>query len=235
VDPALERAKEAAARRAVEAVRPGERLALGTGTTATYAVRALAQRFPGATFDCVASSDSTATLARSLGISVRALRGDDRFDRMIDGADEVDARLNLTKGGGGALLRERLLAERSAEVVIIVDPTKLVQRLGDRAPIPVEVVPFARPSVEARASQAGFNVTVRRTADGRPYLTDNGNDLLDLRRSTPITDPGATASEVRRWTGVVDVGLFVGIATQVIVGFPDGHVEERRPPGRTTH
>ncbi len=231
MDPALERAKEAAARRAVEAVRPGERLALGTGTTATYAVRALAERFPGVAFDSVASSDATAALARSLGISVRALRGDDRFDRMLDGADEVDDRLNLTKGGGGALLRERLLAERSAEVVILVDPTKLVQQLGERAPIPVEVVPFARPSVEAVASQAGFKVTVRRTAEGRPYLTDNGNDLLDLRPSAPITNPGATASEVRRWTGVVEVGLFVGIATQVVVGFPDGRIEERRPPG----
>ncbi len=233
VDPSLDRAKQAAARRAVEAVRPGERLALGTGSTAGLAVRALAERFPGAAFDCVASSNATAELARSLGIVVRELRADDRFDRMIDGADEVDDRLNLTKGGGGALLREKLLAELSAEVVIIVDPSKLVHRLGARVPIPLEVVPFARPTVERALGQEGFAVAPRRRADGRPYLTDNGNEILDLRPREPLADPARTASELRRRTGVVEVGLFVGIATRVLVGSPDGRVDERRPAERS--
>lgn len=232
MDPAVERAKQAAARRAVEAVRPGERLALGTGSSAEHAVRALAEHFPNATFDCVASSSATAALARSLGIPVRDLRADDRFDRMIDGADEVDDRLNLTKGGGGALLRERILAELSTEVVILVDPSKLVPRLGERAPIPVEVVPFARAVLTRRIGNEGFAVSPRLQTDGRPYLTDNGNEILDLRPTEPLTNPARTADELRRRTGVVEVGLFVGIATQVLVGSPDGRVDERRPVGR---
>ncbi|MCI4373250.1 MAG: ribose-5-phosphate isomerase RpiA [Thermoplasmata archaeon] len=232
MDPALERAKSAAAGKAVEAVRPGERLALGTGSTAAYAVRALAERFPGVRFDCVASSNATADLARSLGIPVRDLRPGDRFDRMLDGADEVDERLNLTKGGGGALLREKLLAELSHEVVILVDPTKLVHRLGERAPIPIEVVPFARPTVEEALGREGFRVALRRIPDGRPFRTDNGNEILDFNPSEPLADPGRTASELRRRTGVVEVGIFVGIATRVLVGSPDGQVVERRPSDR---
>ncbi|MCI4365559.1 MAG: ribose-5-phosphate isomerase RpiA [Thermoplasmata archaeon] len=236
MDPALERAKTAAARRAVEDVRPGERLALGTGSTAAEAVRALAARFPGVSFDCVASSTATEELARSLGIVVRGLRADDRFDRMIDGADEVDDELNLTKGGGGALLREKLLAEHSAEVIILVDPTKLVRHLGERAPIPVEVVPFARASLERAIARDGFSVHARRRDDGRPYLTDNGNEILDLVPATPLHDPVKTLTSLRARTGVVEVGLFLGLADRVLIGFPDGHVEERRRrPGPTAH
>jgi len=145
----LERAKVVAARYAVEHhVRPGLRIALGTGSTAAQAVRAIAERFPDGKFDCVASSRGTEDLARELHIPVRALRGDDRFDLMLDGADEVSPALDMTKGGGGALLREKLLARRSASVVIVVDPSKLVGALGERASIPVEVVPFARPVLE---------------------------------------------------------------------------------------
>jgi ribose 5-phosphate isomerase A len=228
VDPGLDRAKLAAARRAVEGVNLGESLALGTGSTAAHAVRALAERFPGASFDCVASSNETARLASSLRIPMRELRPGDRFDRMIDGADEVDPQWNLTKGGGGALLREKLLAELSDEVVIIVDPTKRVLRLGERVPIPLEVVPFAAPTLAHSIAEEGFIVTPRSGADGRPYLTDNGNRILDLRPPSPLTDPSRVASELRRRTGVVDVGIFVGLATRVLVGFPDGRVEE--PP-----
>jgi ribose 5-phosphate isomerase A len=227
VDPALERAKQAAAERAVEDVRPGERVALGTGSTAAHAVRALAARFPEGAFDCVASSEATAALAASLGIAVRDVRPDDRFDRMLDGADEVDERLDLTKGGGGALLREKFLAELSQQVVILVDPTKLVHHLGERAPVPVEVVPFARPTLAVALARDGFAVQVRPGPDGRPFLTDNGNELLDLRPAQPIDDARRTAERIRSHTGVVEVGLFIGLATRVFVGFPDGHVEER--------
>jgi ribose 5-phosphate isomerase A len=230
VDAPLERAKQAAAERAIAEVRPGERLALGTGSTAAHAVRALAARFPGGGFDCVASSEATAELARSLGIPVRDLRADDQFDRMIDGADEVDERLNLTKGGGGALLREKLLAELSSQVVIVVDPTKLVRRLGERSPIPVEVVPFAAPMLEHAFAREGFTVQLRRRDDRQPFRTDNGNHLLDLRPAQPLEDPRRTASEIEGRTGVVEVGVFVGLASRVFVGFPDGRVDERRPP-----
>jgi len=227
----LERAKAVAARHAVEHhVRPGLRLALGTGSTAAQAVRAIAERFPDGKFDCVASSEATEQLARELHIPVRALRGDDRFDLMLDGADEVTPTLAMTKGGGGALLREKLLARLSATVVIMVDPSKLVGALGERASIPVEVVPFGRPVLERELSAEGYRVRLRLGADGRTFVTDNGNEILDLSPREPITDPLASAEAIRSHTGVVEVGIFAGLASLVVVGFPDGRVEERRPP-----
>jgi ribose 5-phosphate isomerase A len=228
-------AKVAAARRGVEKVRPDMRLALGTGSTAAEAVRALVERFPHVAFDCVASSRATDELAQSLGIPVRALRADDRFDLMLDGADEVTPSLDLTKGGGGALLREKLLARLSREVVILVDPTKLVSHLGERVPIPVEVVPFARVILARRFAHDGYRVRHREGPDGRPYLTDNGNEILDLIPLKPIEDPAATAAALSAPTGVVENGIFVGLATSVLVGHPDGRVDELaksrpRPP-----
>ncbi len=230
----LERAKEAAARAAVEGVRPGMRVALGTGTSAAHAVRALARRFPGTPVECVASSRATEELARSLGLRVRALRPDDRFDLMIDGADEVSPRLDLTKGGGGALFREKLLAELSRSRVIVVDPTKLVDRLGTRARIPVEVVPYARAVLARRFADEGFRVSHRAARGGAPFVTDNGNEILDLAPADPIEDPAALAAALRAPTGVVETGLFVGMADRVLVGRPDGTVDERvRTPPRS--
>jgi ribose 5-phosphate isomerase A len=230
----LAAAKTAAARRGVERVRPDMRLALGTGSTAAEAVRALAEKFPGAPIDCVASSRATEELARSLGLPVRALRADDRFDLMLDGADEVTPSFDLTKGGGGALLREKLLARLSRELVILVDPTKLVQHLGERAPIPVEVVPFARPILEHRFAAQGYGVRLRPGAGGRPYRTDNENEILDLTPGRPIEDAAAAARDLGAPTGVVETGIFVGLASAVLVGHPDGQVDEltQRPAHR---
>jgi ribose 5-phosphate isomerase A len=224
------RAKQVAARRGVERVREGMRLALGTGSTAAAAVRAIHERFPNGSFDCVSSSRATEDLARTLGISVRPLKSDDRFDLMLDGADEVTPNLDLTKGGGGALLREKLLARLSHEVVIMVDPSKLVDRLGTKAPIPVETVPFARTVLAHRFEHDGYRVRHRLGPDGRPYLTDNGNEILDLTPPRPLDDPAATLATLSGATGVVEVGLFVGLATLAIVGYPDGRVEERTRP-----
>jgi ribose 5-phosphate isomerase A len=232
----LERAKRAAARHAVATyVRPGLRLALGTGSTAAYAVRELSERLRNERFDCVASSRATEELAHSLGIEVRPLRGDDRFDIMLDGADEVSPALDLTKGGGGALLREKLLARLSRTVVIMVDPTKLVTALGERKPIPVEVVPFARPVVEREVGAVGFSSRHRLARDGRAFLTDNGNELIDLVPREPLRAPADAERALHGLTGVVETGIFVGLAQRVVVGHPDGHVEERirdGPAGR---
>lgn len=226
----LERAKGVAARHAVEhQVRPGLRLALGTGSTAAQAVRAIAERFPDGKFDCVASSRATEELARGLKIPVRPLRGDDKFDLMLDGADEVSPTLDMTKGGGGALLREKLLARLSSSVVIMVDPSKLVGALGERASIPVEVVPFGRPVLERELAADGYRVRLRLGADGRTFVTDNGNEILDLSPREPIHEPRAAAEAIRRHTGVVETGIFAGLASLVVVGYPDGRVEERRP------
>lgn len=229
----LERAKAVAAHYAVEHyVKPGLRIALGTGSTAAQAVRAMAERFPDGRFDCVASSRATEDLARGLHIPVRPLRGDDRFDVMLDGADEVSPALDLTKGGGGALLREKLLAHRSALFVVLVDPSKLVSALGERASIPVEVVPFARPILERDLADEGYRVRLRVGTDGRLFITDNGNEILDLAPRELIQNPAAAADAIRQHTGIVEVGIFAGMANVVVVGYPDGRTEERRPTPR---
>ncbi|HTT14698.1 MAG TPA: ribose-5-phosphate isomerase RpiA [Thermoplasmata archaeon] len=235
----LEAAKAAAARHAVaKYVRPAQRLALGTGSTAQHAVRAIAALHPKTPFECVASSLATEELAQSLGLAVRPLRPGDRFDLMLDGADEVTPDLALTKGGGGALLREKLLAHLSRRLVILVDPTKLVDGLGTRSPIPVEIVPFARPVLAPELAEGGYAVALREWQPGQPVLTDNGNEILDLRPARPIADPAAAARRLRAHVGVVETGIFVRMAHRVVIGHPDGRVEERsrsraRPAGGT--
>jgi len=230
---ARDAARAAAARAAVERyVRPGMRLALGTGSTAEQAVRAIRAVHPSASFDCVASSAATERLAASLGLPVRPLRGDDRFDLMVDGADEVAPSLDLTKGGGGALLREKLLAGLSARLVIVVDESKLVDALGQRAPVPVEVVPYCRPVLERELTARGFAPRLRIAPGGGAYRTENGNELLDLVPGTPIRRPAEVDRELRATVGVVETGLFVGLAERVVIGASDGTVRElvRSPP-----
>ena len=227
----LAREKDLAAHAALRRVRSGQTLALGTGSTAAYVVRALAEKFPTGSFDAVASSTATEELARSLGIAVRPLAPGDRFDVMLDGADEVTPRLDLTKGGGGALFREKFLARLAREVVIVVDHTKLVPQLGTRSAIPVEVVPFARPVVAATLRDRRFGVRVRGATndDGPGTRTDNGNEILDLRPPAAIDDPRALEAELRAVPGVVESGLFVGLAHRIYVGLPDGTVQEIVP------
>jgi len=231
----LERAKSAAALHAVQRyVRPGMRVALGTGSTAAFAIRSLSERFPHGGFDLVASSRATEQLASGLGLTVRALRGNDRFDLMLDGADEVSPALNLTKGGGGALLREKLLARLSESVVILIDPTKLVGALGEKTPIPIEVVPFARSAVEHAVASLGYQSRCRLTPAGETYRTDNGNEILDLVPREPLRAPGEADRALHDLVGVVETGIFVGLADRVVVGHPDGTVEERtRPSARS--
>ncbi len=225
-------AKAAAARHAVATrVRPGLKIALGTGSTAACAVRAIAERFPGEPFDCVSSSLATEELARSLGLAVRELGADDRFDLMLDGADEVSPALDLTKGGGGALFREKFLARLSRETVILVDPSKLVKALGERAPIPVEVVPFARPVLVRELRGLDYEVRLRLNPGGQPFRTDNGNELLDLSPKRPLPDPKATDRDLHALPGVVETGLFPGLASRVVIGENDGRVAERLPSG----
>ncbi len=203
---------------------------MGTGSTASLAIRALAEEFPGARFDCVASSRATEELARSLGIPDRPLRGDDRFDLMLDGADEVDPSLDLTKGGGGALLREKRLARLSDLVVILIDPTKLVQALGERVPIPIEVVPFASAVVAREVAAMGFRATRRMTPGNGPFHTDNGNEILDLVPPEPLAAPRQVEESLRRLVGVVETGIFVDLVDRLVIGHPDGTVDERARP-----
>jgi ribose 5-phosphate isomerase A len=223
-------AKQAAARAGAGLVQRGSRLALGSGSTTEEAIRALSARFPdGDALVTAASSARTEALARSLHFRVEPMNPQKKFDLMLDGADEVSDDLALVKGGGGALFREKLLARRSQEVVILVDASKLVHRLGERHAIPVEVVPFARDAVAHEVQPGGFRATLRKAAGGAVYLTDNGNEILDLAPKGSIVDPAAVERALRSIPGVVEVGLFVDLADRVIVGHPDGTVEERRP------
>lgn len=236
----LDRAKVAAARAAVAAVRDGQAIALGTGSTAAFAIREIAARFPrGGRLRLVASSVASERLARELGLPVRELDAGERFDLMVDGADEVTDALDLTKGGGGALFREKLLARLAKRLAIIVDPTKRVETLGGRSPIPVEIVPFARDYVLEELRRLSL-APVRRTnpIDGTPYLTDNRLEIVDVTPTTPIVDPAGLDARLHAIQGVVETGLFLGMADVVYVGHPDGRVDElhrpaeRAPPRR---
>jgi ribose 5-phosphate isomerase A len=230
---ARERGKAAAAEAGAALVRAGQRVALGSGSTTDLAIRALARRRETlAGLEFVGSSRATEQLAQELGLAIRPLRGDDRFDLMVDGADEVDASFALTKGGGGALFREKLLARLAGELVILVDRAKLVERLGVAFPIPVEAVPYAVPTLTHRLEADGVGVARRTAPDGSPYVTDNANAILDLRFPGGVADPAGTEAALRGLPGVVEVGLFVGLADRVLVGGDDGAVEERRAPVR---
>ena len=233
--PDLAAEKERAARAAVAEIRPGMRIALGTGTTAAFAVRALAERFAHSSqISSVASSTGTEKLARELGVPVGPLASGDRFDLMIDGADEVTPSRGLTKGGGGALLREKLLARRSQRVLIIVDSSKSVGHHGERVPIPLETVPFARPVLLEELQGLGLTAVVRSLGGGRPLVSENGNDILDLHPTTAIVDAPRLDAELHALTGVVETGLFLGLASRVYVGRSDGTVEERSPAASGT-
>jgi ribose 5-phosphate isomerase A len=228
----LDQEKLFAAEAAVRRVRPGMRVALGTGSSAAFAVRALSLKFPaGADLTCVASSSVTERLARELGLSVVPLAAHATFDVMLDGADEVTPALDLTKGGGGALFREKFLARLSKDVVIIVDHSKLVPGIGSRSSIPIEVVPFAREVLVAMLESEGIAAMVRIAPGSEdPFRTDNGNEILDLRMREPVRDPKGLDVRLRSLAGVVETGIFSGIASRVFVGLPDGTVEEILPP-----
>ncbi len=222
-------AKRLVARRAVEFVKDGMVVGLGTGTTATLFIRELAAR--GLKIRCVASSDASHELAASLGMSVATLAELPELDVYIDGADEI-ARIpglgyGLIKGGGGALLREKIVASAAKSFIVVADSTKLVDHLG-RFPLPVEVVKMALPLVQPRLAALGLNPKLRPAKSGAgPYLTDEGNYILDCACGR-IDDPQKTAAAIRAIVGVVEHGLFLGMATLALVAGENG-VSELRP------
>ena len=218
-------AKLAVARRALEFVDDGMRVGLGTGTTATMFIRELGARVQsGLQVRCVASSEASETLARSLGVEVVALGDMPELDLYVDGADEVGPELALIKGGGGALLREKVVASAAERFIVVVDESKVVARLG-RFPLPVEVIRMALPLVEGKLAALGLEPRQRQAKDARgPYLTDERNYILDCY-SGEIADPERTAAQIRAIVGVVEHGLFLGMASLVLVAGPDGVAE----------
>jgi ribose 5-phosphate isomerase A len=222
VPPDVKEQKRAAAFRAVEYVRDGLIVGLGTGTTAEFAVRALGERVAqGLDILGVPTSDRTAALARELGIRLTTLEEQPQIDITIDGADEVDlSTLHAIKGLGGALLREKIVALATRNETLIIDESKVVQRLGERTPVPVEVIPFGWTRTQEALRALGCEPQ-RRAASGGPYMTDSGNYLLDCQ-FPGINDPPALAERIKRITGVVEHGIFAGIACRVVIGGTDG-------------
>lgn len=215
-------AKHRAAVEAVErTVRSGMRLGLGTGSTAAHVVRELARRLDaGELRDLVGvpTSDATALLARGLGVPLATLDEEPALDVAIDGADEVDPEGNLIKGLGGALLREKMVASAAGRFVVVVDESKLVARLGTKAPLPVEVIGFGARTHEAAIRALGAEPVLRRGEDGTTYRTDEGHVILDCRFPSGIANPADVGHTLKLRTGVVETGLFLGMRPDVIVG-----------------
>jgi ribose 5-phosphate isomerase A len=206
---------EGLAARALELVRPRTLVGLGSGRAAAAFVRALGARVAqGLRVRAVATSEATAQLAREVGVPLAGLE-EGILDLTVDGADEVDPRLDLIKGYGGALARERIVAAASRRLVILVGREKLVPVLGTRGRLPVEVIPFALPLVMRELAGRGCRPT-QRTVDGAPFVTDNGNRIVDCL-VRPIEAPVDFARDLRAIPGVVETGLFLGLAPLVLV------------------
>lgn len=217
---------EQLAARALEQVRDGMRLGLGSGRAASSFVRALGARVrEGLRVRGVPTSEATGHLARELGVPLAGL-DEGLLDLTVDGADEVDPRLDLIKGYGGALVRERIVAAASRRVVILVGREKLVPMLGSRGRLPVEVLPFAAPLTIRELADLGCR-PVLRLEGGRPCVTDNGNWIVDCG-VRPIEAPAAFARDLRALPGVVDTGLFIGVADLVLVADATGVQAMRR-------
>ncbi|HSE05808.1 MAG TPA: ribose-5-phosphate isomerase RpiA [Methylomirabilota bacterium] len=211
------------AARALDLVRPGTLIGLGSGRAATAFVRALGARRLGVRG--VATSEATARVAHEVGISLVGL-DEGILDVSVDGADEVDPRLDLIKGYGGALVRERIVAAAARRRVILVGSEKLVPVLGSRGRLPVEVIPFALPLVMRELAGLGCRPMLR-TVDGAPFVTDNGNRIIDCA-IRPIEAPGEFARDLKAVAGVVDTGLFLGLADRVLIAEAGGIREMTR-------
>ncbi len=219
-----DRFKREAAEGAVELVRSGMVLGLGHGTTARHALLRIADLLRSGRLHDLRGVPCSAQVegeARALGIPLTTLENHPLLDLTIDGADEVDPALNMIKGGGGALLREKIVAQASRREVIVVDEGKLSPALGIRCPVPVEVLPFGWKTQVPYLESLGAAVTLRRTADGSPFHTDQGNFVLDCRFG-PIADPHRLARELDGRAGIVAHGLFLDLATDLFVAGAGG-------------
>lgn len=216
------KAKKAAGRAAADLIDEGMAVGLGTGSTAAFFIEALGKRCQaGLKITAAATSEQSARQAQSFGIPLKDIDSFIALDVTVDGADEIDHRKNMIKGGGGALLREKLLAQASKEMIVIIDETKLVQFLGNH-PVPVEIVPFAHRSTIERLAKQGYQGVLRIDRDKNVFKTDNGNFIYDIHFSRPILNPQEEQDRLKSITGVVETGLFFNLAGKVVVGYEDG-------------
>lgn len=220
-----EQLKRAAAARALAWIESGMRVGLGTGSTVAHLLELLGDAVRSGRLERIVgvpTSVRTEQRARELGIRLAELHDAQPLDLTVDGADEVDPGLDLVKGLGGALLREKLVAQASRRLVIMVDESKQVRRLGTRAPLPVEVIRFGWQAHVPFLRDLGCEPTLRAAADGSAYVTDNGNHMLDCAFPAGMDNPGAVEDALRRRAGVVESGLFLGMATAVVVAGAGG-------------
>lgn len=225
--------KRQAAERAAELIEDGMVIGLGTGSTARHVLEVLAERRQaGALQEVVGVPTSRATerRARELGVPLTTLDERPRIDLTLDGADEIDPRLDLIKGRGGALLWEKIVATASQRLVIVADDHKLVERLGEQVPLPVEVVPFGWRTHLDFIHRLGAEIHLRAAAAGLPVMTDGGHYLLDCQFAEGVRDPVRLERELRGRVGIVETGLFLGLAEAAIIAGADGvRVMHREP------
>jgi ribose 5-phosphate isomerase A len=229
--PTQDALKRAAAERAAEYVASGTVIGLGTGSTVRPLIEAIGRRLTDGTLRdvlAVPTSEDTARRCRALGIPLTTLDDHLRLALAIDGADEIGPHLDLIKGLGGALLREKLVALAATRFVVVADASKRVRKLGTRAPVPVEVVPYGWSTHLAFFEHLGAVPTLRRTADGAPVVTDGGHYVVDCRFPHGIRDPRALSRALAKRPGIVEDGLFLGLAHLAVVAGPRGVAVLRR-------
>jgi ribose 5-phosphate isomerase A len=224
---AHEQEKEAAARASIRFIRDGDVVGLGTGSTAAYVVKFLGERVrAGLKIRAIPTSKKTQELATSLGIQLATFAEFQQIDVTIDGADEFDPQLQLIKGGGGALLHEKIVASASRQLVIITDSSKQSEVLG-KFPLPIEVISFAQPLVKKKVEALGASVQLRQLSDGSPFITDEGHHILDCDFGR-IPDPPVLARKLSDMPGIVEHGLFIDMASVVLMARGNEVTELRR-------
>lgn len=220
-------AKRAAAHAAAELVLPGMLIGLGTGSTSALFIEALSARCrEGLRIQAIASSKAALEIAQKGQIPLVDADEVTTLDLTVDGADEIDPQKRMIKGGGGALLREKIVASMSREMVVIADSTKRVEALG-AFPLPVEIVPFAFRATLAHLTELGYQGKLRGLGKGNGslYITDNGNYIYDVRLPYPCHNPEEAHRKIRAIPGVVETGFFFGLAGRIVIGYPDGSIE----------
>lgn len=220
-----EEAKKAVGKRAAELIQQEMIVGLGTGSTANYFIDHLIERFKkGLKIQAVCSSHASLERAKRGGIPILDINDVSHIDITVDGADEIDPQKRMIKGGGGAHVREKILASSSNEMVVIVDETKLVERVGT-SKLPVEILFYGSSATKRKLEKMGYQCKWRMNKDGSLFLSDNGNIILDIFFDAPPIDPEHEHSKIIHVPGVVDTGFFFGLAGRVIIGYLNGKVE----------